>query len=192
MFMTLQCWDEIGFGRVIYSWISCRNATLGTSRKSPCIYFVTLIWGQILHLQKSELPEGKTLVASSCHLLVFPPWDGEGHSASVDDRGPMSQDGAGSRKWRGHSGWLTMLMFKRRRSKLRFEKVEDTAAASHLLHTLTAQGIISNNDLGAGVTTTATVQKWVVKNTEICKSLTITVNSQWAEVLLKSQIWAAL
>lgn len=83
-------------------------------------------------------------------------------------------------------------MFKWRRSKLRLEKVEDTAAASHLLHTLTAQGIISNNYLGAGITSIATVQKWVIKNTEICESLKITVNSQWAEVLLKSQIWTAL
>lgn len=45
------------------------------------------------------------------------------------------------------------------RSKLRLEKVEDTAAASHSLHILRAQGVISNNYFGAGVTTVATAQK---------------------------------
>lgn len=190
--MTLQCWDGIGLGSVIYSWISCRNASLATSWKILYISFVTVICRQILHLQKSELPEGKTLVASSCHCLVFPPRDGEGQWVSVDDRGPMNQDGMGSGRWQGSSGWLSMLMFKRRRSKLRLEKVEDTVAAFHFLHTLTAQGVRSNNYLGTGVPSIVTVQKWVVKNTGICKSLKITVNSQWAEVLLKSQIWAAL
>lgn len=38
-----------------------------------------------------------------------------------------------------------------RRSKLRLEKVEGNATASHLLHTLIAEGIISNNYLGVGV-----------------------------------------
>lgn len=70
--------------------------------------------------------------------------------------------------------------------------MEATAAASHLLYILTAQGIISNNYLGAGVATVATVQKWAIKNTEICRSLKITVNSQWAKVLLESQIQGAL
>lgn len=54
--------------------------------------------------------------------------------------------------------WAQYAYFKCR-SKLRLEKVEDTAAASHLLHILRAQGILSNNYLGAGVTTVVTVQK---------------------------------
>lgn len=97
----------------------------------------------------------------------------------------------GSGSWHGCSMGSIYAYFKCR-NKLRLEKVEDTASASHLLHILRAQGIISNNYLGAGVTTVATVQKWAVKNTEICKSLRITVISQWDEVLLKLQIWAAL
>lgn len=52
-----------------------------------------------------------------------------------------------------------MLMFKCSRSKLRLGKVEGTAAASHLLHILTALAIISYNYIGAGVTTIAAVQK---------------------------------
>lgn len=54
---------------------------------------------------------------------------------------------------------LNMLMFKCSRSKLRLGKVEGTAAASHLLHILTALAIISYNYIGAGVTTIAAVQK---------------------------------
>lgn len=41
--------------------------------------------------------------------------------------------------------------------------MEDTAAASHLLHILTAQGIKSNNYLDAGVATVATVQNELLK-----------------------------
>lgn len=150
-------WSWIG--NVIYSWISCGNATLGTSWKVLYIhFFVTVIWGQILRFQKSEVQRETPWRPPAAIFLFF----SMGWRRVVSLSGwPRSQEP----RWHCLQEMtqqlyrLHMLMFKRRKSKLRLEKVEDTAVASHLLHTLTAQGITSHNYLGAGVTSVATVQK---------------------------------
>lgn len=58
-----------------------------------------MTWGQILHFQELELPEGKTLVASSYHFLLVSLHvmeKGGQPLLMTSDLGPMSQDRTGS------------------------------------------------------------------------------------------------
>lgn len=183
--MTLKYLDEAGFGNVIYSWISCRNAILGASWKRLDIFLVTVIWGrQVLHHRKSGW-----WPLAAIFLFLSMSW-GRVVSLCWWLRCPEP---------RSHGLWELMWqlcglnrLLSKWRSELRIEKAEDHASACHFLHILTAQHITSNSYSGASVTTVTTAQKSAVKNPEICKSLKITVNSPWAEVLLKSQIGAVL
>ena len=109
----------------------------------------------MLHFQKSELPEGKTLVASCCHLLlvsVHVMEKGGQPLLMTSDLGPIS---------RGHIGSgskLTVLMFKRRKSTLRLEKGGRCCCLPFTAHA-TAQSVISNKCLGTGGAAVATVRK---------------------------------